>query len=305
LVVEQLILFEKLSITSNEGNALQMFVDRVSKWQERFASYFLQLRRDMPNIERELLERSTTLAAYNMLPSLKRAELNDLYVDGLLMEIDTDEIKQLNAIFKERYKCGEFEQFKLKIKEISLMSASETIVILENSQDVKFKGSNQVTLIGEVSSVGAKIKAKKTAIGNGKKLNTSASGKSAKLNNDVSMDCDDEDEVVVKKEESESDEEDFCAATKCNQPTGNNIKWVRCDGSCNRWFHMHCVGISKIKKKESYLCDSCKEDKVLVSNETILTKEKKVESNTSITLVDISQELPPTPQHKITVELTV
>ena len=56
------------------------------------------------------------------MPSLKKAELNDIYIEGLLLEIDTDEIKQLNCIFKERYKNGEFEQFKLKLREISFLN---------------------------------------------------------------------------------------------------------------------------------------------------------------------------------------
>ena len=38
---------------------------------------------------------------------------------------------------------------------------------------------------------------------------------------------------------------------------GENIKWVQCDGNCNRWFHMVCVGITKIRKKEKYLCNNC------------------------------------------------
>ena len=123
LVIEQSILFEKLNIASNEGNALQLFVERVSKWQERFSNYIFTLRKDSPSIEKALFEKNSTISAYNLLPSLKKAELNDIYIEGLLLEVDTDEIKQMDNIFKERYKIGEFEQFKLKIKEISLLSA--------------------------------------------------------------------------------------------------------------------------------------------------------------------------------------
>ena len=95
-IVEQLILYDKLNITSNEGNSLQMFIDRVSKWQERYSNYFAQLRKDLPSIEKKLFDSTNTVSAYALLPSLKKAELNDLFIEGLLLEIDTDEIKQLN-----------------------------------------------------------------------------------------------------------------------------------------------------------------------------------------------------------------
>ena len=58
LIIEQLILYEKINIVSNEGNAIQMFVDRVLKWQERFANYFIQLKIDLPSIEKSLMEKN-------------------------------------------------------------------------------------------------------------------------------------------------------------------------------------------------------------------------------------------------------
>ena len=60
-------------------------------------------------------------------------------------------------------------------------------------------------------------------------------------------------------EESDASNEEFCAAVDCKEPLGDNIKWVQCDGSCDRWFHMVCVGLTKIRKKETYLCESCTE----------------------------------------------
>ena len=58
--------------------------------------------------------------------------------------------------------------------------------------------------------------------------------------------------------DSEDSNEESCAASECIQPLGDSIKWVQCDGHCNRWFHMFCVGLTKIRKKETYLCNSCR-----------------------------------------------
>ena len=71
----------------------------------------------------------------------------------------------------------------------------------------------------------------------------------------------------TRKREIEIEDEEFCAAAKCSGPTGDNIKWVQCDGSCQRWFHMICVGISKIKKKEKYLCNACDDGKESTSQQ--------------------------------------
>jgi len=144
LIIEQSILFEKLNVTSSEGNALQLLVDRVSKWQERFSNYIFQLRKDMPSIEKALFEKNTSISAYNLLPSLKKAELNDIYIEGLLLEVDTDEIKQMDNIFKERYKIGEFEQFKLKIKEISLLNADSAAAVSATTTTVNLSESNVI-----------------------------------------------------------------------------------------------------------------------------------------------------------------
>lgn len=57
---------------------------------------------------------------------------------------------------------------------------------------------------------------------------------------------------------SDSDDED-CAANGCQRPTGQNVDWVQCDGGCEQWFHMVCVGLSAgdINEDEDYICITC------------------------------------------------
>uniref|UniRef100_A0A4W4F2R2 [histone H3]-trimethyl-L-lysine(4) demethylase n=1 Tax=Electrophorus electricus TaxID=8005 RepID=A0A4W4F2R2_ELEEL len=59
---------------------------------------------------------------------------------------------------------------------------------------------------------------------------------------------------------SEDSEEDWsvCSAERCQQPEGNEVNWVQCDGSCNQWFHQICVGVSAEQaENEDYICINC------------------------------------------------
>ena len=97
-----------------------------------------------------------------------------------------------------------------------------------------------------------------------------------------------------KTKQDTSDEEDDCAAVNCLRPNGKNISfhkkisvqlsflymcivlyisllilfvlgrevdWVQCDGGCEGWFHMHCVGLDRteIAEEDDYICSNCKE----------------------------------------------
>ncbi|EFX69009.1 hypothetical protein DAPPUDRAFT_301194 [Daphnia pulex] len=57
--------------------------------------------------------------------------------------------------------------------------------------------------------------------------------------------------------ESENDED--CAADQCLKPTGKEVIWVQCDGGCEMWFHLRCVGLQArdVKANEDYICRRC------------------------------------------------
>ncbi|XP_031423782.1 lysine (K)-specific demethylase 5Ba isoform X2 [Clupea harengus] len=59
---------------------------------------------------------------------------------------------------------------------------------------------------------------------------------------------------------SDDSEDEFarCASTHCQLPEGDEVNWVQCDGSCNQWFHQVCVGVSvEEAEREDYICSSC------------------------------------------------
>ncbi|XP_068624801.1 lysine-specific demethylase 5 [Battus philenor] len=61
---------------------------------------------------------------------------------------------------------------------------------------------------------------------------------------------------------SASSDED-CAADNCLRPTGKEVDWVQCDGGCDQWFHMHCVGLSRaaLREDDDYVCGACARDR--------------------------------------------
>ena len=41
------------------------------------------------------------------------------------------------------------------------------------------------------------------------------------------------------------------------------MNWIQCDGGCNKWFHMICVGlkIKEVKPDVDFICYTCKRSK--------------------------------------------
>ncbi|XP_061075789.1 lysine (K)-specific demethylase 5Ba [Conger conger] len=59
---------------------------------------------------------------------------------------------------------------------------------------------------------------------------------------------------------SDDSEEDMelCPAGVCQQPEADEVDWVQCDGGCNQWFHQVCVGVcAERAEEEDYVCVGC------------------------------------------------
>lgn len=57
-----------------------------------------------------------------------------------------------------------------------------------------------------------------------------------------------------------SDEDnDECSARPCLHPLEREVDWVQCDGGCELWFHLFCVGLDKrdVKEDEDFICRVC------------------------------------------------
>jgi len=82
----------------------------------------------------------------------------------------------------------------------------------------------------------------------------------------------DDDNDQTKKETTVGGGEDECAVDSgnCLKPSGSSIKWVCCD-ACERWFHLVCVGLTSVKKKEEFKCARCKQSSVSTVSSSIST----------------------------------
>ncbi|XP_071817474.1 lysine-specific demethylase 5A-like isoform X3 [Apostichopus japonicus] len=64
-----------------------------------------------------------------------------------------------------------------------------------------------------------------------------------------------EDPLIVVDGDEEDDE--ICSAKRCLQPAGDDINWVQCD-CCEKWYHLLCIGMtSQPSEDEEYICKIC------------------------------------------------
>uniref|UniRef100_A0A7R9HXG9 [histone H3]-trimethyl-L-lysine(4) demethylase n=1 Tax=Timema bartmani TaxID=61472 RepID=A0A7R9HXG9_9NEOP len=93
-------------------------------------------------------------------------------------------------------------------------------------------------------------------IGQSKKLRSAAEGRKTKSRADAKL------VVCEGKDDMLWDNGDDCAAQLCLQPQYSSVDWVQCDGGCDEWFHLLCVGLHKgdLQENEDYICKGCKEN---------------------------------------------
>ena len=56
-------------------------------------------------------------------------------------------------------------------------------------------------------------------------------------------------------DEQDEDEEYYCG--ECGGKYEDDELWIGCDGGCEGWYHVICVGIDKESLPENFCCDNC------------------------------------------------
>ncbi|XP_065358333.1 lysine-specific demethylase 5 [Calliphora vicina] len=107
-------------------------------------------------------------------------------------------------------------------------------------------GSQNQTNNNNSSASGSQKKHRKRVGGNNNNSNTTVTASQKKNSQRAQM-------------AQQEDDEEECRAENCHKPTGREVDWVQCDGGCNEWFHMYCVGLnrSQIKADDDYICIRC------------------------------------------------
>ena len=180
-VLENIVSIEKLEVKSFESNALQLFVERVLNWQERHKKMVESNElKEIHNLMKKLIStrsgqtdstesieklKENIKQLYNEIPSLKRVELNEFYIESLLLEIDLDEIKLLNELFNI---VNEDEDTSFCDVSINRLEKSENFCNLTGDSNVQTNDSDEEAINSDsesnaISKSNAATKTKQTS----------------------------------------------------------------------------------------------------------------------------------------------
>ncbi|CAF2865409.1 unnamed protein product [Rotaria sp. Silwood2] len=205
------------------------------------------------------------------LNNLAENQLENLLIEGGLLEIYVDQIKLLTKLVhssrrlnlsSDKPKTARSQTEKTKSTTIRKRKSYE--ILSKTEKTVRRKRSRKSILSDQRSSdsqlgtsapvvyVSSMIDIQQTSIKSSPKSDIDHD------NNLLLISDDDNDQT--KKGIIIGGVEDECAVDggACLKPSGSSIKWVCCD-ACERWFHLVCVGLTSVKKKEEFKCARCKQ----------------------------------------------
>ncbi|XP_040907391.1 lysine-specific demethylase 5B-B [Toxotes jaculatrix] len=191
-------------------------------------------------------------------------ELEELMVEGLLLEVSLQEVQSLYRILLDRAtsqhtnRCALPSQDESTDCDKNMQFNSQGNNLPLNQDDVNtmretMTGSEKKVkrhLEREGLDAECRVKDKKYSHKrqkiNKKNLQRRPASTSSSPRSDFSQSDDSDEEMAV------------CPAERCQLPEGDEVNWVQCDGSCNQWFHQVCVGVTaEMAEKEDYICVRC------------------------------------------------
>uniref|UniRef100_A0A673HE83 [histone H3]-trimethyl-L-lysine(4) demethylase n=1 Tax=Sinocyclocheilus rhinocerous TaxID=307959 RepID=A0A673HE83_9TELE len=200
---------QRIRVRLPEGDALRYVIERTVRWQHKVQ---LVSPTQHPNGK-------VSLICLNIVKL--GTELEELLVEGLLMQVTLPELQQLYSSLLNRFSPSQLEKNSKRRLEKENM---------EGQHRDKIK----------------KPKKKKPKLSKERRREEKRTTSPSNSLSDLSYSDDSEEDWSV------------CSAKQCQQPEGNEVNWVQCDGSCNQWFHQICVGVSAEQaENEDYICVSC------------------------------------------------
>lgn len=244
-------------------------------------------------------------SSYVGLSELQRKRVEEVLLDGDLLEVTTDETTQLWQLLQTDSEClsyftlSEEEALKCELPKISqrkptvvydeLDDEATPPVITDSVNAKKRKRGDAVTKAPLTETSSPVTKRKKTMKQNEKKKRSSgptrtkvsptSTGSSPSKSSrpkttspshvlGCTEEIIDEDEDEEDDEQEERMEDTVCSASQCIRPMSSELSWVQCD-QCQLWYHLLCVGltIESVEEIDVYHCFSCKQ-KTLLDKET-------------------------------------
>ncbi|XP_069693074.1 lysine-specific demethylase 5A-like isoform X2 [Periplaneta americana] len=200
------------------------------------------------------------------LSEMARSQLEELMMEGDLLEVSLDETQHIWRILqatkpRQEDKFPDFEELeheilqskidkqKLKDRRKAKKRTTEETEFGANNKKLKVKIGKEIEERNKKWKDKKKFKDQKDSIKKVRKIKRRVDTLDKKKSS-----------LRVKKTKQEcSDDDEDCAAPTCLRPTGHEVDWVQCDGGCDKWFHLHCVGLDKddINEDEDYICKNC------------------------------------------------
>uniref|UniRef100_A0A8C2BLK7 [histone H3]-trimethyl-L-lysine(4) demethylase n=1 Tax=Cyprinus carpio TaxID=7962 RepID=A0A8C2BLK7_CYPCA len=212
---------QRIRVRLPEGDALRYVIERTVRWQHK-----VQLVSPTQNPNGKV-----SLIFLNIVKL--GTELEELLVEGLLMQVTLPELQQLYSSLLNRFSPSQH----------SLQSSEHDHQYhIKNSKRRLEKENMEEQHRDKIK----KPKKKKPKMNKERRREEKRTTSPSNSLSDLSYSDDSEEDWSV------------CSAKQCQQPEGNEVNWVQCDGSCNQWFHQICVGVSAEQaENEDYICVSC------------------------------------------------
>ncbi|XP_011267451.1 lysine-specific demethylase lid isoform X2 [Camponotus floridanus] len=205
--------------------------------------------------------------SFGLLSSNARLRLEELMMEGDLLEVALDETQHIWRILSHMNNHNTMRKYK-SLEEVQVNPNQEI-------KDIKKRGRKRKEEFELLKKIGRQKVEEKNAIKRNKsnpviKEKRQSSSPVLMKRGPRKMKRKSEGDEGPRKrggnrtkktKQESSDEEDDCAAVNCLRPSGKEVDWVQCDGGCEGWFHMHCVGLDRteIAEEDDYICSNCKE----------------------------------------------
>ncbi|XP_028980169.2 lysine-specific demethylase 5B-B isoform X2 [Esox lucius] len=271
-----------------EGDALNYLVERTVNWQHRARQ--LSASYGLPDLEKSCatppspdgkklpppcltLEWNKTSHNQMVFYTEQRCiplqglsvELEELMVEGLLLQVSLPEVTRLYHVLLNGLRRHHTSRQTSPQDDPTLDREKQTLKqchsqgrnspqkedglkkeVVSGAEKKAKRRLERGALEAEHRDKAKKLQNKRQKMNMEKNLERRAASTSSSPRSDVSHSDDSEEEMAV------------CPAEGCQQPEGDEVDWVQCDGSCNQWFHQVCVGVTaELAEKEDYVCVSC------------------------------------------------
>lgn len=237
VVLQLLISLQRLPMRIPEGEILLCVTERAMSWEDKCKEF---LSRKEVQILVEKLDDTKDECDIEM-SKMNQEDLENLIFDGELLEITLPDKQILWRLFNTLKKAATVKKVPLPIPppppppQPTPTPVIEPVVPQPLPEPTEVLGKRlRKTKNDEDDKSEPKKKTKKNFKSNNKKVEK------------------------VSSSDDEDDEEE-CSADDCLNPTGREVDWVQCDGGCNKWFHMYCVGIKRndVNAEDDYICVRC------------------------------------------------